>query len=250
MKTLKLVLLALLVIGSMATQAQDVDEIIANYFENTGGYAKWGELKNMKLTGKFNQGGMEIPVEIVKMSDGRQYTKIEFQGQVIMQGVFDGETLWGTNFQTMKAEKADEEATEVQKLEANDFPDSFYDYKKKGYSIELVGKEEVEGTETYKVKLVKEPVTIDGEKQDNILYYFFDVESFAIIYMETKVKAGPAKGQTSMAKMSDYQEAGDLYLPFKLENGVKGGPTFTINLESAEVNVEVDESLFTFPEGE
>ena len=48
------------------------------------------------------------------------------------------------------------------------------DYKSKGYSAELIGKETFDGTETFKIKLTKEPKTIDGKKEDDITFYFFD----------------------------------------------------------------------------
>ena len=63
------------------------------------------------MTAKVNQQGMEIPLEIYQLKDGRQMTKITFQGNVIKQGVYDGETLWSHNFMTMKAEKSDAEET-------------------------------------------------------------------------------------------------------------------------------------------
>ena len=50
------------------------------------------------------------------------------------------------------------------KLESKDFPDAFFNYKEKGYTIELLGKEDLEGTETFKIKLTKTPMTVDGEK--------------------------------------------------------------------------------------
>ena len=118
--------------------AQTADEVIMNYFEATGGYDAWGKLENIKMTSKVNQGGMEIPLEIVQMKDGRQYTKISLQGQTFYQGVFDGEIVWGTNFQSQKAEKSDDESIANQKLEANDFPSDLYDYKSKGYTVELM----------------------------------------------------------------------------------------------------------------
>ncbi|MDX2302492.1 MAG: outer membrane lipoprotein-sorting protein [Microscillaceae bacterium] len=250
MKNLNLVFVALLFVCASPVQAQSVDEIISNYFENTGGYAKWGELKNIKMSAKVNQGGLEIPLEIVQTAEGRQYTKINFQGQVIMQGVFDGETLWGTNFQTMKAEKADAEATEIQKLEKNDFPESLYNYKTKGYNVELSGKETMDGTETFKVKLTKEPITVDGQKVENITYYFFDVESFVLLAVESEIKSGPAKGMISQSKMSDYQEVNGLYFPFKLTQGVKGQGGQAITLDAIELNVEVNEKDFAYPDGE
>ena len=160
----KILLFVVAIATSISVNAQTADEIIANYFENIGGLEKLKQVKGVKMTAKINQQGMEIPLEIIQMSDGKQMTVINFQGKEMKQGVFDGETLWGHNFMTMKAEKSDEETTENMKLDMNDFPDSFIDYKEKGYAIELLGKETIDGAETFKIKLTKEPITIDGKK--------------------------------------------------------------------------------------
>jgi len=154
MKALKLTITLIAVALAIPLQAQTADEIISNYFENTGGLDNWKSLEGIKMTAKVNQGGMEIPLEIYNLKDGRQMTKITFQGKEIKQGVFDGETLWSHNFMTMKAEKSDAEQTSNFKLNANDFPDSFVDYKEKGYTVELLGTETIDGTETFKIKLV------------------------------------------------------------------------------------------------
>ena len=164
-----LIVLAILLSASFNAFAQDitVDEIIDGYLENTGGKDAWSNVQGMKITAKVNQGGLEIPLEIVQLKDGRQYTKFSVQGNDFYQNVYDGETLWSINFQSLKAEKSDQESTENFKLNINDFPDSFLNYKEKGYTVELVGTETVEGTETYKVKLTKEPKTIDGKEVED-----------------------------------------------------------------------------------
>jgi outer membrane lipoprotein-sorting protein len=240
-------LFALLFIQPATMSAQDADEIIGNYLENTGGIDAWRALKGVKTMAKLNQQGMEIPLEIVQLSDGKQYSMINFQGNIIMQGVFDGETMWNTNFQTMKAEKADAEMTEMMKLNANDFPDSFLDYKDKGYTVELEGMETMEGTETYKIKLVKEPITVEGEKVDDVSYYYFDTENYVPIVMESEVKMGPQKGIIQQITFSDYQEVEGLYFAFSITQGIKDGPSQPIMFESIELNPEIDESLFAFP---
>ncbi len=230
------------------TQAQTVDEILANYWENTGGLENLKNLQGIKMKAKVTQQGMEIPLEIIQLKDGRQMTIISFQGQEIKQGVYDGETLWSTNFMSMKAEKSDAETTENFKLNANDFPDSFIDYKEKGYTAEFVGTETIDGTETYKVKLVKEPVTIDGNKEEDISFYFFDTENFVPIAMESEVKFGQFKGTTQEVTMSDYQEVDGLYFPFSMTQGVKGGQAQPLIIESIELNPEVEDAAFAFPE--
>jgi len=248
MKTLRVTIALLVFAFSLSVKAQTADEILENYFENTGGLEVWKGLEGMKMIGKANQQGMEIPLEIYQLKDGKQMTKISFQGKVIKQGVYDGETLWSHNFMTMKAEKSDAEETANFKLETNDFPDSFIDYKEKGYTVELMGKETIDGAETFKIKLVKEPVTIDGNQQDDISYYFFDVDNFVPIAVQSEIKSGPQKGQIGETTMSDYQEVDGIYFPFSITQGVKGGQGFPITIESIELNPTVDNAEFSFPD--
>ena len=248
MKTMKMAFLMAWLACAGAVNAQSADEIINNYFENTGGLEAWKNLKGIKISAKVNQGGIEIPLEIVQLKDGRQYTKITFQGQEIKQGVFDGTNLWNTNFQTMKAEKADEESTSNAKLDANDFPDSFLDYKAKGYQVELVGKEPFDGAESYKLKLTREPRVVDGIKVEDVLYYFFESESFVPIGQESEIKEGPAKGQVSQIKMSDYTEVAGLYFPYSMVQGIKGGQSQPLIIEKIEVNPVVTDADFAFPQ--
>ncbi len=246
MKSIKIVLIALLTGWVGTASAQNVDEILKTYFENTGGLEAWNALQGLKITGSFNQGGIEIPLEIVQLKDGRQYSSFVVQGQTIKQGVFDGTNLWSTNFATMKAEKSDDESTANAKLDANDFPDSFFNYKDKGYKVELIGKETFDGAETFKIKLTKEPRTIDGVTVDDVVYYFFETESMVPIGQESEIKEGPAKGQVSQIKMSDYQEVEGLYFPFSLTQGIKGGQSQPLKIDAIEVNPTVSESDFAF----
>jgi hypothetical protein len=60
--------------------------------------------------------------------------------------------------------------------EQADFDGQLVDYKEKGSTIELVGKEPVEGTDAYKLKLT----TKGGE----VRYYFLDAEYFLEIRTE------------------------------------------------------------------
>jgi len=248
MKKVKLVVAIVSMAFTFSVQGQTADEIINNYFENTGGLEKWKSIEGVKMTAKVNQQGMEIPLEIVQLNDGRQMTLINFQGKEIKQGVFDGETLWSTNFMTMKAEKSDAEATANFKLNANDFPDSFMGYKEKGYTVELLGQETIDGAETFKIKLVKEPVTVDGKEEEDVSFYFFDTENFVPIAMQSEIKSGQGKGMVQETTMSDYQEVDGVYFPFALTQGVKGQPGDPITIESIELNPTVEDGAFAFPD--
>jgi len=228
--------------------AQTEKEIIENYIENTGGAKAWNKLQGIKMSAKVSQGGMEIPIEVIELRDGRQMTIINFQGKEMKQGVYDGTRLWGHNFMTMEAEESDAESTANFKLELNDFPNAFVDYENKGYTVELLGKETIDGTETFKIKLVTEPQMIDGKEEESVSFYFFDTENFVPIAMQAEIKSGQAKGMIAETKFSDYDEVDGLYFPFSMTQGVKDQPGQPITFSSIEVNPKIDDAEFAFPE--
>ena len=228
--------------------AQTADEIISNYFENTGGVDAWNTITGLKYNASVNSQIGEIPLVMYNGKDGSSFVKITLQGNEITQLAFDGETAWGMNMMSMQAEKQDNETTENLKRAAKEFPDPFLNYKEKGFSVELLGDETIEGTECYKIKLTKTPNLVDGVEVENVLYYFFDKENFVPILVEAEIKRGPAKGNISQIFFSDYQEVNGLYFSFSFTQGLKGQPGQAINIKSVEVNPEIDKALFAFPE--
>lgn len=243
-------LLSLIFVFSFAitTQAQTVDEIINNYFENTGGKEKWEQLDALKFTGTLDFGQMSLPITMVHTKEGLILTSADVQGQPYYQSVFDGETLWKTNQQTFQAEKMDAEATENYKLTLQDFPDPFLNYQSKGYKAELIGTETVEGTETYKIKLEKKPKMVNGVATPNVEYYYFEKENFVPILIEKEVEIGPDGSMKGQSKLSEYQEVGGLYFPFSMIDGTQSQPRAqVITITNVEINPEIDKSIFMFP---
>ncbi len=70
----------------------------------------------------------------------------------------------------------------------------------------MVGKKSIYGTECYKIKLTKEPKTIDSQEVEDVVYYYFDTDNYNILAMESEIKAGQRKGMISQVKLSDYKE--------------------------------------------
>ncbi len=246
-KLQNLLLVAIVSLLTISINAQSVDEIVGNYLENTGGAENWENVKGVRMNASINQMGMEIPIEMVQLKD-KMYTKISIQGQEIKQAVFDGETLWSTNFMSMKAEKSDQEDVDNVKNELAEYPDPFLNYKDKGFTVELMGTETVEGSDVFKIKLTKKPMVVDGEEVPNVSIYYFDSENFVPIMVHEEVMSGPGKGMIMESKMSDYQEVEGLYFPFSMTQGVKDQPGQPITIESIELNPSIDDSEFNFPE--
>lgn len=242
MKTIKTLFIALIILAIAPLNAQTADEIINNYFENTGGKANWEKLEGMKMEAEADAQGMIIPVEIYQTKDGKQLVKINLQGQELTQVSFDGETLWTTNFMTMAAEKSDQENTDNMKKQMKDFPSPLLNYQEKGYTVELLENETIEGTETFKIMLTQEPLMVDGVETANITYFYFESENYVPIVTETKIQQGPMKGQMNKTTLSDYEEVNGLYFPFSMNMGGQG-----ITIKKITLNPEIDMALFAFP---
>ena len=249
MRTMKLLFVGLLCLGFSSMQAQTAEEIVAKYVENIGGLENWNKIEGMQIDGKMKMQGMEIGLKVVALKDARQYTEINIQGQLLKQGVFDGTDMWGVNFMTGQPEKMDTEAVKAfASNEAKDFPDPLFNWKEKGYQLELLGNETMEGTECFKVKLTKNPVVMNGKETEVVSIYYFDTENFVPIAEEivsgSMMQGPPGQEQQKMiSTFSDYQEVDGLYISFS-----RTMPQGSMIIDKVTFNPEVDDSEFVMPE--
>lgn len=248
MKTFKIICVLLILSFTLTSYAQSAEEIVETYMENIGGNEAWSKIESIKITGIGRQQGVDYPFVATMMKDGRSVIDVDLQGTSFIVEAFDGENAWSMNFQTQKAEAADSETSTNYKNEAQDvMPDAFANYKEKGYKLELLGKETWEGTEVFKIKLIKKPVLVDGKEEENVSIYFFDTENFVPLASESVVMSGPAKGATQQSVMSDYQEVDGLYLPFTTIEKFNGQVQLEMLYKKVEFNSEIDESIFVMP---
>lgn len=242
----KLFIFFLSVFMGVTAQCQSVDEILEKYFNNIGGKDAIASIESTRMTGKVKAQGMEFPT--VMLSKGsKQKISFTFQGIEFVQPCFDGETGWQTNFMNMKAEKMEAEDSELLKAQFEDFPDPFLKYKEKGYEAELLGSETVEGTDCFKIKLIKKPFIIDGVEEENATTYFFDKENYVPILTKTLIPKGPAKGKFQETVLSDYQEVEGVVMPFSITQKFDGQIAASVEIEKIEINVAIEDSVFVFP---
>lgn len=223
---------------SSAAEGLSVDQVIQNYFANTGGLDKWKTLESSKMVGNMSMQGMEFPGTITAKAPNKQRVDVSVQGKQIVQA-YDGQTAWMINpFQTgdepqkMPAEYAEE-------MTKQEFQSPFLNYKEKGNTVELLGKKTVEGAETYEVKLTK--------KNGDVEFHYFDAENFVTIMVKTPISSGPMKGQESEMYLSDYQEVNGLFFPFFLESKIGGQTMQKISIQSIEVNGKFEDAVFAYP---
>lgn len=207
----KLYIVMVALVAAFSLSAQSVDDILNNYFENTGGLENWHNLKSTRTEATMSMGGMEFQGIIFAKFPNKQRVEVDVQGQKIIQS-YDGETAWWINPFASGPEAQpmpDEMAEDMKKQE---FENPFINYREKESKVELLGEELVEGTETFKVRLTKK----DGSEET----YFFDKEYFIPVMIQSLITSGQAQGQMTEIYFSDYQEVEGLMMPFFLETKV------------------------------
>ncbi len=226
-------------LGPLDTSAQTVDEVIAKNIQAHGGLEKLKAVRTIRVTGKFSQGSFRAGF----LQENKRPEMV--REEAIIQGLsqiqaYDGKTGWQVSpFGGRKdAELLSQDDLKGLQLDA-DIDGPLVDYKEKGHKAELVGHDSVEGTDCYKVRLAL--------KNGDVRYYFLDTDSFLEIKMENQSNIRGAV-QFSESYFGDYEQVNGLYFPFAFEGGPKGSPERTkYTVEKVEVNVPLDDALFTMP---
>lgn len=218
--------------------AQTVDEVIAKSLEARGGLDKLKAIQAIRMTGKMSMGPMELPMVIERKRPASFRADITVQGTLAVQA-YDGTTAWGIppmgtgQAQALPAEAAKEMADQA------DMDGPLVDYKAKGHQVELLGKEKVEGSDAYKLKVTK--------KDGGVEYWFLDAKSYLPVRVEAKrtIRGTEIEGETTIG---DYKEAGGVLWPYSIQNAEKGRPEKqSMTVERIEVNPALDDARFRMP---
>jgi outer membrane lipoprotein-sorting protein len=183
--------------------------------------------------------GMEAPGVLIQKRGDLARLEFTIQGLTAVQA-YDGKSAWQVMpFMGKKDPElmAADEAKEMQEMADIDGP--LVDYKSKGHQVELLGKEKVEGTDAYKLKLTL--------KNGDVQTIYIDADSFLSIKEETK-RTVRGSEQVFESSIGDYKDVDGIIFPFAEESGVKGSAEkqkLTIN--KVELNVPVDDSVFKMP---
>ena len=234
--------LAMVVVVAMVPglSAQTVDEIIAKNIQARGCAEKMKIDKSIKTTATLAMGpGMEAPGTLIQKRPMMAHLEFTIQGLTAVQG-YDGKTAWQIMPFMGKKDPELMSADEAKEMEETaDLDGPLMDYKDKGNQVELLGKEKVEGTDAYKLK-----VTL---KNGDIQTVYIDADSFLSIKEETK-RTVRGTDHDVESSIGDYKEVDGIVFPFAVESGVKGGTEKQkITISKIELNVPVDDAIFKMP---
>src|ERR1043165_6912266 len=241
-KSMRNVMLALLLVLFFAAGAlsQTADEIVARYVKTVGGMEKIEAVKSLRRTGKvIAGGGFEIPIVEENKRPNLVRQDITIQG-LVGTSAYDGKTGWKIlPWQGKKDAEAMGEAELKGIIDNSDFDGPLVYYKAKGNKVEFVGMDEVEGTDTYKLKVT----LANGETR----YFYMDTDYFVPIKIETKRIVRGAEVEFE-AVLGDYKEVAGWYIPFSIEVGGKGSQfKQKIVYDKIEANIPIDDKRFAMP---
>ncbi len=132
-------------------------------------------------------------------------------------------------------------ADEIKQVkEQADIDGPLVDYKEKGTTVELVGKESVEGADAYNLKLTNK----DGDVRN----MYIDAEHFLPIkeVMRRSVQGNDMEMEISVG---DYKDVGGLKFPHSMDTKVKGMPQGqSMLITKIELNPTIEASRFKMPE--
>ena len=166
--------------------------------------------------------------------------EMDFQGKSIIQA-FDGTTAWSVNplMGSPDPQKSNDEETQDARDNADFIDGSLVDYKAKGNTVELMGKEDIEGTSTYKLKVTK--------KGGSIEYEYLDAQTFLPVRSTGKRKQMGQEFEYE-ASPSNYKPVNGVMFPFSLSQKMNGTAMFELTVEQIEANATMDDAIFQMPE--
>lgn len=226
-------LFLLLFAGLSFAQAQTVDEVIDKHIEAIGGKAKLAELKSVRMETNLSVQGMDIPVITTRVHNVGQRIDISAMG---MEGFMITTPKEGWVYMPFMGQAAAEAMPEQQVkdgAEELDLQGRFCNYKDKGITVELAGKENVDGKEAYKLN-----VTSKSGRSTTI---YIDTKDYYIIQSVAKAFVMGQEQEVTI-KYADYRKTEEGYVfPYSV-SGAFGQGDMTVT--KIEVNKAVDEKIF------
>src|SRR5262245_42667714 len=199
-----------------ASFAITADELAQKNVQAKGGLDKLHTLQALRLTGhmRVQNDTLELGVvTLVKQPSSIRY-EASLQGLTQVQA-FDGHQAWQINpFQGRKdPEKLSADDAKGLGEDAADFAGALVDYQAKGYRLDYLGTEDVDGTQAHKLRVTR--------PNGDLTYLYLDPDYFLEIRtINRRIEHGVPN--ETVTDYGDYEQVNGVYLPFAQEFGQKG----------------------------
>jgi hypothetical protein len=233
---------ALMIMAAPGAFAYTAAELAAKNVAAKGGIEKLNAIQSLRLSGKLlvNGGTLEVGYSsLVERPSAIRY-EVQLQGLTRVQA-YDGSQAWQVNpFQGRKdPEKLSADDAKALGEDAADFIGPLVDYQAKGYRLDYLGTEDIDGTEAHKLRVTR--------ANGDVTYVYLDPDYFLEIRTVNRRIEHGVPNET-ITDYGDYEQVNGVYVPFAMESYQKGSnDRQKVQIAKAEANVASDKSLFKFP---
>jgi outer membrane lipoprotein-sorting protein len=222
------VLLMMTVGVTITAQPPAVDEIVARNLKAKGGVEKLKAIRSVKITGRITAQGTDMPMTTWAKRPNLLRREMQYRDSKIISGFDKPQEITGP-------------PADMAKEEASNFDGPLVDYKSKGYTVELVGIEEIDGRKANHLKITK--------TKGQVHHYYLGVTDDMEFRTVTTIEQGPVKGEVT-TDLSNFQEVDGVILPFMMKQSMNGKPNLEVTIEKVEFNIPIDDAIFKMPEKE
>lgn len=237
---------ALILASGRLAAAQTADDIVEKYLAAIGGRAALAKLTSRSTTGTMTlttpNGTVSGSIEILNKQPNKSRTLLNLDlsslgaGQVTRDQRFDGTVGY-----VLDSLQGNREITgnQLENLKSTMFPSPLLSYKERGATVELAGKEKVDGRDAY--------VLIYKPKTGSVARQLIDAETYLPARIVVKVDIPEAGEVEQTSDLSDYRDVDGIKIPFtiRVSSAIQ---RFTIAVTKVEHNVKIDEALFLRPD--
>ncbi|TXF77749.1 hypothetical protein [Chryseobacterium sp.] len=213
-----------------------LESIIKKNIEALGGAEKLREAKSAMASGVIYTQQANVPIKTWMVHNEGLRLDMQIQGRTNTTVV----TPYGawTLFPAQRQKRAVDSdlATAREGAEELDMTGDLLDYRNKGNTVELLGSEDVEGNEAYKLKVTR--------KSGTTVLLFLDATSFLLLKRVID-KTIDGKVTTVTERYSNYAKTPDGYVYATVCDHSPSG--YSIKLIKYEVNAPVDPKIFEKP---
>jgi hypothetical protein len=218
------------------------DELAAKNVAAKGGADKLAALHSLRLSGKILVNGDTLQLGYVATIQRPDSARIEatLQGLTLIQA-YDGTQGWKVNpFQGRKdpEQMSADDARDLSE-DAADFVGALVDWKAKGYKLDYLGTEDVDGTDAHKLRVTR--------SNGDVTYVFLDPDYFLEIRtVSRRIEHGVPR--ETVTDYGDYEKVDGVYLALSQISGPNGSSNRQrVQFDKAEANAPIDGALFRFP---
>jgi outer membrane lipoprotein-sorting protein len=239
---MQLLTAALMMLMAPAALSYTADELVAKNIEAKGGLEKLHAIRSLRLTGTLLVNGGMLQLHYVALISGTHAVRYEAELQGLTQvQAFDGSQAWQINpFMGRKdPEKLSSDDAKGMGEDAMDAVGALVDYKEKGYALDYLGTEDVEGTPAHKIRV--------SRPNGDLTFVYLDPDYFLEIRTVSRRIEHGVPNET-VTDYGDYEKVNGVYLSLSQQSGLKGSSDRqTVQFANAELNVAVDDGVFQFP---